>query len=218
VAVMGASGAGKSTLLHLVAGLTDPNEGRVAINGTDLFALRDHERTLFRRRHIGLVFQAFNLIPTLTGEENIALPLLLGESGHGPRKDGVGELVAGLGLTEVRHRCPDAMSGGEQQRIAIGRALVTRPSLVLADEPTGSLDSVNGRKLCDIFRKLCLEGGGTVLMVTHNPVVASAAARVVILNDGRIVSEFERSEYPTVQALTQHFIELTEQEPQEVAG
>jgi putative ABC transport system ATP-binding protein len=209
-AVMGASGSGKSTLLHLVAGLTRPDEGKVHVSGTDIHALNDRDRTAFRRRHLSLVFQAFNLIPTLTGEENIVLPMLLGRERYDTGD--VERLITELGLTGVRNRRPDAMSGGEQQRVAIGRALVTRPSLVLADEPTGSLDSVNGRKLCESFRKLCLEHGTSVLMVTHNPVVAFAAQRILVLNDGWLVSQTDRSTYATVQDLTQHYIELIEAE------
>jgi putative ABC transport system ATP-binding protein len=210
VAVMGASGSGKSTLLHLVAGLTTPDEGVVRITGTDINALGDHAMTVFRRKHVGLVFQAFNLIPSLTGEENIALPMLLGGANHSAER--TNDLITKLGLETVRGRHPDSMSGGEQQRVAIGRALVSGPSLVLADEPTGNLDSANGRKLCDIFRKLCLENGATVLMVTHNPVVAFAASRFVILKDGRLVGELDKGMCRTVQDLNQAYIEAIEQE------
>ncbi|MBN2584482.1 MAG: ABC transporter ATP-binding protein [Planctomycetes bacterium] len=215
-AVMGASGSGKSTLLHLVAGLTRPDEGTIRIGGTDIHALSERARTVFRRKNIGLVFQAFNLIPTLTGEENIALPMLLGGRSNG--SDGVARLVEHLGLSGVRTRRPDSMSGGEQQRFAIARALVTNPSIVLADEPTGSLDSVNGRRLCDTFRKLCLENGTTVLMVTHNPAVAFAAEKILILKDGQLVGQTDRSEYATVQDLAQRYIDLMEADCQEVRG
>ena len=208
VAVMGASGSGKSTLLHVIAGLTSPSEGAVRIAGSDLFALGDHERTIFRRRHVGLVFQSFNLIPSLTGEENIAMPLLLGDG-----KDPAGRverLISRLGLEGVRSRRPDSMSGGEQQRVAIGRALVTGPSLILADEPTGSLDSANGRKLCDTFMRLCREDGAAVLMVTHNPAVAFHAERVIVLHDGRVVHECRTKEYGSVQDFTCDCIERTQ--------
>ncbi len=216
VAVMGASGSGKSTLLHLVAGLTRPDEGTVNIAGTDVHYLSDGDLTLFRRKNIGLIFQAFNLIPSLTCEENIALPMLLGGAGPDPEK--VNGLVSKLGLERVRGRRPDSMSGGEQQRIAIGRALVSNPSLVLADEPTGSLDSANGRKLCDLFRKLCHEQGTTVLMVTHNPVVAFAASRFVILKDGKLVSELDKRQCLTVQDLNQAYIEILEKDSPVAAG
>lgn len=210
VAVMGASGSGKSTLLHLVAGLTQPDEGSVTIADTDIHALNDRARTLFRRQHIGLIFQAFNLIPSLTGYENIILPVLLG---RGAFDGDVSPLVSELGIEHVCKRQPDSMSGGEQQRVAIGRALVTNPSLILADEPTGSLDSVNGRKLCESFRRLSQEKGTTVLMVTHNPVVAFAADRIVVLKDGRVESDFARQGYPTVQELNRHYIEIIEKSP-----
>jgi putative ABC transport system ATP-binding protein len=209
-AVMGASGSGKSTLLHLAAGLTRPDEGVVRIEGTDINALDDYALTVFRRKHIGLVFQSFNLIPSLTGRENIVLPMLLG---GGARDAGrVDPLIARLGLEGVRDRHPDAMSGGEQQRVSIGRALASSPSLILADEPTGSLDSVNGRKLCAIFRELCRDSGVTVLMVTHNPVVAFAASRFIILKDGRLAGQFDKTHCPTVQDLNQAYLDILEAE------
>ena len=215
VAVMGASGSGKSTLLHLLAGLTRPDDGTVEILGTNIGALTDRGLTDFRRKHVGLVFQAFNLIPSLTGEENIELPMLLGgEAGDAVR---VENLIGRLGLERVRGRHPDSMSGGEQQRIAIGRALVRGPSLILADEPTGSLDSTNGRKLCDLFRELCAESGSTVLMVTHNPVVAFAASRFLILRDGQLVGQFDKRACPTVQDLNRAYVELIEKELAEAA-
>ena len=215
VAVMGASGSGKSTLLHLLAGLTQPDDGTVEIMGTNIHALNDRVLTDFRRNHVGLVFQAFNLIPSLTGEENIELPMLLGgEAGDASR---VEKLIARLGLERVRGRHPDSMSGGEQQRIAIGRALVRGPSLILADEPTGSLDSTNGRKLCDLFRELCAESGSTVLMVTHNPVVAFAASRFLILRDGQLVGQFDKKSCPTVQDLNRAYVELIEKDLAEAA-
>ena len=180
----------------------------------DISALSDYRLTVFRRKNIGLVFQTFNLLPTLTCEENIALPMLLGDGS--PPRGNVDRLIFELGIERVRRRLPDSMSGGEQQRVAIGRALVSGPSLILADEPTGSLDSVNGRKLCGIFRRLCTESQSAVLMVTHNPIVAFEAERVVILRDGHVISAFQREEYPTVQALTQHYIELVENKHGEV--
>ena len=215
VAVMGASGSGKSTLLHLLAGLTKPDDGTVEVMGTNISALSDRGLTDFRRKHVGLVFQAFNLIPSLTGEENIELPMLLGgEAGDAAR---VENLIGRLGLERVRGRHPDSMSGGEQQRIAIGRALVRGPSLILADEPTGSLDSTNGRKLCDLFRELCAESGSTVLMVTHNPVVAFAASRFLILRDGQLVGQFDKKDCPTVQDLNRAYFDLIEKNPAEAA-
>jgi putative ABC transport system ATP-binding protein len=187
LAVMGASGSGKSTLLHLMAGLAKPDGGRVIINETDLTGLNDRELTLFRRRHIGLVFQAFNLIPTLTAEENVALPLMLeGRDGSGK----VNELLETLGLSRRRTHRPDAMSGGEQQRVAIGRALVTDPAVILADEPTGNLDSANSRAVCELLRDLCTIHGKTIVMVTHEPSVAAFAQEVAVLKDGRLIERF----------------------------
>ena len=206
--VMGASGSGKSTLLHLIAGLTKPDEGAIRIAGIDVNELSDAALTAFRRQHIGLIFQAFNLIPSLSGEDNITLPLLLARARHDRAR--VDSLIARLGLEGVRGRQPDSMSGGEQQRVAIGRALVRAPRLVLADEPTGSLDSLNGRKLCELFGEITAESGATVLMVTHNPVVAFAASRFFILKDGRLVGEIDKTACPTVQDLNQAYFEIVE--------
>lgn len=190
LAVMGASGSGKSTLLHLMAGLATPDGGRIVIDGTDLNALNDHDLTLFRRRHIGLVFQAFNLIPTLNAEENVLLPLMLdGRNGQAGRAK-VDELLETLGLTSRRLHRPDAMSGGEQQRVAIGRALVTDPSVILADEPTGNLDSANSRSVCELLRDLSLIHNKTIVMVTHEPTVAAYAQEVAVLKDGRLIERF----------------------------
>lgn len=214
-AIMGASGSGKSTLLHLVAGLTRVDGGTVTINGTNIHQLSDRARTLFRRRQIGLIFQAFNLIPTLTGRENMALPMLLG--GERDYDERIAWLLHSLGLESVAGRRPEAMSGGEQQRVAIGRALAIKPSIVLADEPTGSLDSVNSRKLCDTFRTLCHEDGTTVLMVTHNPMVAYAAEKIFILRDGRLLAQCRREQYATAQDLAQHYLQLVEPVCEETA-
>jgi putative ABC transport system ATP-binding protein len=190
VAIMGASGSGKSTLLHLMAGLTTADGGRVLVNDTDLGALNDKSLTLFRRRNIGLVFQAFNLIPTLTAEENIRLPLML-EGKNGDALDGkINDLLEHLRLSDRRHHRPDAMSGGEQQRVAIGRALITDPAVVLADEPTGNLDSVNSRAVCELLQSLCLDHNKTIVMVTHEPSVAAYAQEVVVLKDGQLMSRF----------------------------
>jgi len=214
VAVMGASGSGKSTLLHMIAGLTQPDEGSVWIAGSDVFAMSDRQRTLFRRREIGLIFQAFNLIPSLTGEENIAVPILLGSGNH--EADRVGSLIERLGIERIRHRRPDSMSGGEQQRVAIGRALVANPALILADEPTGSLDSINGRKLCDNFSRLCHEDGAAVLMVTHNPVVAFYAERVLVLHDGRLVHKCCTKDYRSIQDFTCDCVDRTKANAEDV--
>jgi putative ABC transport system ATP-binding protein len=194
LAVMGASGSGKSTLLHLMAGLATTDEGRVAVNGTDLASLNDKQLTLFRRRQIGLVFQAFNLIPTLTAEENIALPLMLENRPAAEIEAKVGELLASLGMTSRRKHRPDAMSGGEQQRVAIGRALVTDPAVILADEPTGNLDSANSRAVCELLRDLSIIHNKTIVMVTHEPTVAAYAGDVAVLKDGKLVERFTTEE------------------------
>ncbi len=187
VAIMGASGSGKSTLLHLMAGLAAADAGQVLVNGTDLGTLGDRKLTLFRRRHIGLVFQSFNLIPTLTAEENVLLPLMLdgtdGAAGHAVAAG----LLDKLGLGHRLGHRPDAMSGGEQQRVAIGRALVTNPTVILADEPTGNLDTANSTAVCELLRDLSVNQGKTIVMVTHEPDVAAYAQEVVVLRDGKVV-------------------------------
>jgi putative ABC transport system ATP-binding protein len=190
LAAMGASGSGKSTLLHLMAGLTRPDGGKVVINGTDISGLSDRDLTLFRRRHIGLVFQAFNLIPTLTAEENVALPLMLDGKNGRAAKMKVEELLETLGLAKRRGHRPDAMSGGEQQRVAIGRALVTDAAVILADEPTGNLDSANSKSVCELLRDLSAIHNKTIVMVTHEPSVAAYAQEVAVLKDGKLVERF----------------------------
>jgi putative ABC transport system ATP-binding protein len=191
LAIMGASGSGKSTLLHLMAALAAPDSGRVLVNGQDLTEMNDRELTLFRRRNIGLVFQAFNLIPTLTAEENVALPLMLEGRNGSVSKAKVEELLTSLGLISRRTHRPDAMSGGEQQRVAIGRALVTEPAVILADEPTGNLDSANSKSVCELLRDLSSRQNKTIVMVTHEPSVAAYAQEVAVLKDGKLVERFE---------------------------
>ncbi len=187
VAVMGASGSGKSTLLHLMAGLAAADGGSVRVNGTDLGKLKDYDLTLFRRRQIGLVFQSFNLIPTLTAEENVLLPLMLDGTDGAPGKAKAAALLQQLGLGHRLGHRPDAMSGGEQQRVAIGRALVTDPALILADEPTGNLDTANSVAVCELLRDLSTQHGKTIVMVTHEADVAAYAQEVVVLRDGKVV-------------------------------
>ncbi|MDB5292020.1 MAG: transporter related, partial [Phycisphaerales bacterium] len=190
LAIMGASGSGKSTLLHLMAGLALADGGSVVVNGTDLATLNDRDLTLFRRRQIGLVFQSFNLIPTLPAEENIALPLMLEGKNGTAGSTKVEELLTSLGLSSRRTHRPDAMSGGEQQRVAIGRALVADPAVILADEPTGNLDSGNSRSVCELLRDLSIIHGKTIVMVTHEPSVAAYAQEVAVLKDGRLIDRF----------------------------
>lgn len=196
LAVMGASGSGKTTLLHLIAGLTAPTEGTVSVDGVRLDELSDRAQTLFRRKKIGVVFQSFNLIPTLTAEENILLPLLTGGNGSIKKyKDALDKLLEELDLTDRRTHYPDSLSGGEQQRVAIARALLpdfageNTGSLLLADEPTGNLDSINSESICKLLRDLCTERHHTMIVVTHEDAVAQWADRVITLKDGRIASD-----------------------------
>jgi putative ABC transport system ATP-binding protein len=207
LAIMGASGSGKSTLLHLMAGLAKSDGGVVLVNGTDLASLNDKQLTLFRRKHIGLVFQSFNLIPTLSAEENVALPLMLGGRLTREQQGKVDEMLNHLGLTHRRGHRPDAMSGGEQQRVAIGRALVTDPAVILADEPTGNLDSANSRSVCELLRDLSAVHGKTIVMVTHEPSVAAYAQEVAVLKDGRLVQRFGTDEVAGGQGLAARYQE-----------
>jgi putative ABC transport system ATP-binding protein len=207
LAIMGASGSGKSTLLHLMAGLTKGDGGSVRVSGEDLGAMNDKQLTLFRRRHIGLVFQSFNLIPTLTAEENVALPLMLDGKTAAETKSKVDELLETLGLSRRRHHRPDAMSGGEQQRVAIGRALVGDPAVLLADEPTGNLDSANSRSVCELLRDLSAMRNTTIVMVTHEPSVAAYAQEVAVLKDGRLVERFSTQQLNGHQELAVRYQE-----------
>jgi putative ABC transport system ATP-binding protein len=177
-----------------MAGLTPPDSGVVAVRGQNLADLNDRQLTLFRRHNIGLVFQSFNLIPTLTAEENIALPLLLDGKSETEVKPKVGELIESLGLSSRRTHRPDAMSGGEQQRVAIGRALVSDPAVILADEPTGNLDSTSSKSVCELLRDLSTLHNKTIIMVTHEPTVAAFAQEVAVIKDGRLVKRFATQE------------------------
>ncbi|TKK86590.1 ABC transporter ATP-binding protein [Herbidospora galbida] len=186
-AIMGPSGSGKSTLLHCAAGLDRPTEGTVVIDGTDLGSLNEHGLTVLRRERIGFVFQAFNLVSALTAEQNVALPLRL--AGRSAAPGLVLQALAEVGLDDrARHR-PNGLSGGEQQRVAIARALITKPAVVFADEPTGQLDTQTSRQVLGMLRRLVDDHGQTMIMVTHDPVTASYADRVIFLEDGRIVDE-----------------------------
>jgi putative ABC transport system ATP-binding protein len=191
VAIMGPSGSGKSTLLHLLGGLDKPSEGEITLAGKPLARLGDDEITLVRRRNVGFIFQFYNLLPTLTAEENIALPFRI--DGQDPRKyrERIDRLIALVGLEARRGHKPDQMSGGQQQRVAIARAFVTEPSIVLADEPTGNLDSKTGEEILHLLRRSCTELGQTIVMVTHDARAASHADRVVFLKDGAIVGEIK---------------------------
>ena len=181
VALMGPSGSGKSTFLHLAAGLLLPESGTIAVGGQDVTAMGDAAATRFRRRHEGVVFQAFNLLETLTVRENVALPVRLD---HGrPDAARVAELVGKLGLAGKEDRLPSELSGGERQRVAIARALYAKPDVILADEPTGNLDAKSSHAICDLLRDLNRTERSAILLVTHDPVVAAAATRVCFLRD-----------------------------------
>ena len=195
-AIMGPSGSGKSTLMHCLAGLDTPTSGSVRIGGTEISGLGDRALTLLRRRRVGFIFQSFNLLPTLTAEQNIRLPLEL--AGRKPEPEWWDAVIASLGLTDrLRHR-PSQLSGGQQQRVACARALITRPDVVFADEPTGNLDSRSGAEVLGFLRESVRELGQTVIMVTHDPVAASYAGRVLFLADGRVSGEMRA---PTPQSV-----------------
>ncbi len=187
VALLGRSGSGKSTLLNLIGGIDLPTAGEVLLDGTNLTHLSEQERTLFRRRHIGLVFQSFNLIPTLTVIENLLLPLELnGRTGKPARAEAM-ELLGKVGLADRCDTYPDRLSGGEQQRVAVARAVVHDPVLLLADEPTGSLDAETGMQVLELLVGLARNGGRTMVVVTHSDTVARAADRVLFLRGGRLL-------------------------------
>jgi putative ABC transport system ATP-binding protein len=197
-AVMGPSGSGKSTLLQCAAGLDRPTSGEVFVAGQDLGKLTETRLTVLRRDRIGFVFQSFNLLPSLTAELNVALPLRL--AGRKPSRRQVHDVLAAVGLADrARHR-PAELSGGQQQRVAIARALVTRPEVLFADEPTGALDSTTGREVLTLLRGLVDREGQTIVMVTHDPVAASYADRVVFLADGRVADELSGPTPQTVAA------------------
>jgi putative ABC transport system ATP-binding protein len=186
-AVMGPSGSGKSTLMHIMAGLDKPTSGTVSISGTEITTLKDSDLTKLRRRHIGFVFQFFNLLPMLTAEENITLPLSI--AGEKPDAEWFKGLVANVGLSDRLHHRPSELSGGQQQRVAIARALVSRPTVLFADEPTGNLDSATGSEILTLMRDSVDTYGQTTVMVTHEARAAAIADRILFLADGRIVSD-----------------------------
>ena len=191
VAVMGPSGSGKSTLMHLLAALDKPTSGTVAIAGEDVGSLNDRDVTLLRRKHIGFVFQFFNLLPMLSAEENMKLPLSI--AGEKPDPEFFEDLLKRVGLTDRRKHRPSELSGGQQQRVAIARALVSKPTVVFADEPTGNLDSQTGHEILELLRASAMELNQTMVMVTHDANAAEIADRVLFLADGRIVEELPRS-------------------------
>jgi putative ABC transport system ATP-binding protein len=189
VAIMGPSGSGKSTLLHLLGGLDTPSDGEVILAGQRLSILNDRQATLVRRHNVGFVFQFFNLLPTLTTEENLALPLIIDGQNLRKYQARIDKLLELVGLTERRRHKPDQLSGGEQQRVAIARALVTEPAIVLADEPTGNLDSKTGKAIMELLCQSRDEFGQTIIVVTHDPRAAAYADRVVFLRDGLVSNQ-----------------------------
>lgn len=191
VAIVGPSGSGKSTLLHILGGVDTPTSGSVQIGGTDISKLDETALAIFRRRQIGLIYQFYNLLPILTVEENLTLPLLL--DGRKPDKQQLRPLVATLGLSERLKHLPNQLSGGQQQRVSIGRALVNNPALVLADEPTGNLDSENSREIIALLRRFNRESNQTVVIITHDERIALSADRTISVEDGRIVRDEVRA-------------------------
>jgi len=202
VAIMGPSGSGKSTLLHLLGGLDTPSQGEITLADQQLSRLSEKAATLVRRHNVGFVFQFFNLLPTLTAEENILLPLII--DGNNPRKynQRLNSILELVGLTDRRQHKPDQLSGGEQQRVAIARALITQPAILLADEPTGNLDSKTGTAIMELLRRSAQDLKQTVIVVTHDPKAAAYASRVVFLRDGVVITILEPpSETPLPQRL-----------------
>ena len=204
-AVMGPSGSGKSTFLHCAAGLDRPTSGRVMLGETEIGKLKENALTVLRRSRIGFVFQAYNLLPSLTVSQNITLPLRL--AGRKTDSQWLREVVTGVGIASRLEHRPAELSGGQQQRVAIARALVTRPEVLLADEPTGALDTRTARQVLDLLRAIADEMGQTVLMVTHDPVAASAAHSVLFLADGRLAGELGR---PTPERVAERMTRLGE--------
>lgn len=202
-AVMGPSGSGKSTLLHCAAGLDRPTSGLVILDGQELSGMSEVRLTKLRRERIGFIFQSFNLLPALTVLQNVTLPLLL--AGHKPDEGRVKKVIEQVGLAErISHR-PGELSGGQQQRVAIARALVMQPAVIFGDEPTGALDTRTSLEVLELMRQAVDQAGQTVIMVTHDPVAASHADRVVFLADGRIVKELPR---PTAKTIAEHMTQL----------
>ncbi|MEM9134118.1 MAG: ABC transporter ATP-binding protein [Actinomycetota bacterium] len=202
-AIMGPSGSGKSTLMHCLAGLDTVTDGHVFLGDTDLSTLNEKQLTLLRRDRIGFVFQAFNLIPTLTAIENITLPMDL--AGTTPDREWVDLVVETVGLADRTDHRPNELSGGQQQRVAVSRALAGRPAVIFADEPTGNLDSTTGAEILDFMRRAVRQMGQTIVMVTHDPVAASYADRVVFLADGKVTAELAD---PTPDAVLDHMKSL----------
>jgi len=187
VAIIGPSGSGKSTLLHMLGGVDRPTSGKVSVEGNDIYALDENSLAIFRRRHIGLIYQFYNLIPVLDVEENITLPQLL--DGRKADRDHLGEIIATLGLGDRLGHLPNQLSGGQQQRVSIGRALINRPAMILADEPTGNLDSRNSGEILDLLLLSNKKYNQTLLLITHDESIALRANRIIAIEDGRVARD-----------------------------
>lgn len=193
VAIVGASGSGKSTLLHMIGAVDRPTSGKIWLDGQDVFKQNNRELAIFRRRQVGLIYQFYNLIPVLTAEENITLPLLM--DGRKPDNEHLERILDMLGLKERRDHLPSQMSGGQQQRVSIGRALFTSPQVILADEPTGNLDSKNSAEIMELFRRSNRELKQTILIITHDESIAEQCDRIIVLSDGKIISDEANSSF-----------------------
>lgn len=191
VAIVGTSGSGKSTLLHMLGGLDRPSSGKVFVDGKDIFSLKDEELTIFRRRKIGFVFQAYNLVPVLNVYENIVLPIEL--DGGKVDKEFVKKITETLGLDQRLDALPNQLSGGQQQRVAIARALAAEPAIILADEPTGNLDSASSEVVIHTLEEINKKMGKTILLVTHDPIIASSCDRIIFLKDGKVKEDLKRT-------------------------
>jgi putative ABC transport system ATP-binding protein len=189
IAIIGTSGSGKSTLLHMLGGLDRPTNGKVIVAGNDIFKMNDDELTIFRRRKIGFVFQSYNLVPILNVYENIVLPIEL--DGNSPDKDYIDSIIKALGLTDKINNLPDNLSGGQQQRVAVARALSTKPDIILADEPTGNLDSKSGTEVVLLLKMMSERFHQTIVMITHNEEIAQTSDRIIRIEDGQAESAFE---------------------------
>ncbi len=187
LAIIGPSGSGKSTLLHILGGVDRPTEGKVFMNGEDVYAKNEEELAIFRRRQVGLIYQFYNLIPVLNVEENITLPILM--DGRKPDEARLSDLIRTLGLEERRNNLPNQLSGGQQQRVPIGRALMTSPAVMLADEPTGNLDSRTGKEIMELLKEANRAFGQTLIVITHDESIARQADRVIAIEDGRITRD-----------------------------
>ena len=206
VAVMGASGSGKTTLMHVLAGLTRPDSGSVRLADCELTALSDRALTELRRASMGFVFQAYNLMPTLTARDNVALPLLLSGTPARLARPRADEVLAAVGMRERAGHLPSQMSGGEQQRVAVARALVCDPQLVLADEPTGNLDRRNAQQVCELLAEVATAANRAVVVVTHEPTVAARANRIIVLADGTVADRFTRAEVDDAEELAARYL------------